>query len=148
MRSLFCRVASCALFLSSCVGAYAEIIDPEVYILKNGYQSTTLGDGGKMRFYSRSERVASARIAIIESAIARLPKHSEIQRVCDFMRGGVKAGLIEQRGIAVDVAVTNYGYEGSIVSCVLKYMYQNDVGTQLLFSKKGASGMYTVFFTN
>ena len=116
--------------------------------MKNGHQSDKIGEDGKTRFYSFSERATRTRIAILESGITRLPKHIEIQKVCDFMRGEVKAGLIEQRGIAVDVAVTNYGYEGPIVSCVLKYMYKNDVGTQLLYSKKSASGMYTVFVTN
>ena len=148
MHSLFFRVAFWAVLLLHCTSTSAETIDPEVYISKNGYQSDMLGDDGKTRFYSFSERATPTRIAILESGIARLPKHTEIQKVCDFMRGGVKAGLIEQRGIAVDVAVTNYGYEGPIVSCVLKYMYKNEVGTQLLYSKKGTSVMYTVFITN
>lgn len=126
----------------------AEIIDPEKLILKNGYHSVKLGDDGKTRFYSFTERAASPRIAALETEIAQLPKHIEVQKMCDFMRGGTKAKLIEQRGIAIDVAVTNYGYSGSTVACVFKYMHESNVGTQLIYSKKGAGGMYMVFVTD
>ena len=91
---------------------------------------------------------ASSRIAALESAIAKLPKHVEVHKLCEFMRGGTKATLIEQRGSAIDVAVTNYGYSGSTVTCVLKYMHGNKVGTQLIYSKKGVGGMYMVFVTD
>jgi hypothetical protein len=64
------------------------------------------------------------------------------------MRGGTKASLIQQRGIAVDVAVTNYGYSGATIACILKYMHQNTVGTQVVYLKKGVKGMYTVFVTD
>lgn len=47
----------------------------------------------------------------------------------------------------MDIAVTNYGYSGSTITCVLKFMLGPNVGTQLLFSKKGAARMYLVFFT-
>ena len=107
-----------------------------------------MGDDGKTRFYSFTERATSPRIAALESEIAKLPKHIEVQKMCDFMRGATKAKLIEQRGIAIDVAVTNYGYSGSTVACVLKYMHESNVGTQLIYNKKGAGGMYMVFVTD
>jgi hypothetical protein len=128
--------------------AIAQVIDPETHILKNGYHSVKMGDDGKTRFYSFTERAASLRIAALETEIAKLPKHVDVQKMCDFMRGTTKAKLIEQRGIAIDVAVTNYGYSGSTVACVLKYMHASNVGTQLIYNKKGAGGMYMVFVTD
>lgn len=124
--------------------AIADVIDPEKHVLKNGHHSAKIGDDGKTRFYSFTERAASTRIAALETEIAKLPKHVEVQKMCDFMRDGTKA-----RGIAFDVAVTNYGYSGATIACVLKYTNEaNVVGTQLIFSKKGAGGMYMVFVTD
>lgn len=128
--------------------AVAEIIDPEKYIVRNGYHSVKMGEDGKTRFYTFTERAASPRIIALENEIAKLPKHVEVQKMCDFMRGGTKAKLIEQRSIVIDVAVTNYGYSGSTVACVLKYMHESKVGTQLIYNKKGARGMYMVFVTD
>jgi hypothetical protein len=128
--------------------AFAEVIEPETHVLKNGHHSVKMGDDGKTRFYSFTERAASPRIAALEAEIAKLPKHVEVQKMCDLMRGGTKAKLIQQRGIAFDVAVTNYGYSGSTIACVLKYMHESNVGTQLIYSKKGVGGMYMVFVTD
>lgn len=128
--------------------ATAETIDPEKHIQKNGYHSVKMGDDGQTHFYSFTERAAAPRIARLEGEIEKLPKHVEVQKMCDFMRGGTKAKLIQQRGIAIDVAVTNYGYSGSTIACVLKYMHENNVGTQLIYSKKAVGGMYMVFVTD
>ena len=128
--------------------AGAAVIDPEKHIQRNGYQSMGMGDDGKTQFYSFTERANSSRISALEADIAALPKHVEVLKVCDFMRGGVKAKLIKQLGIAFDVSVTNYGVSGSTMACVLKYMHQNNVGTQLIFGKKGPGGVYTVFVTD
>lgn len=129
--------------------AIADVIDPEKHVLKNGHHSAKIGDDGKTRFYSFTERAELTRIAALEAEIAKLPKNIEVQKMCDFMRDGTKVKLIEQRGIAFDVAVTNYGYSGATIACVLKYMHEaNVVGTQLIFSKKGAGGMYMVFVTD
>ena len=128
--------------------AFGEVIDPEAHVLKNGYHSVNMGDDGKMRFYSFTERATSPRIAALEAEIEKLPKHIEVHKVCDFMRGGTKAKLIEQRGIALDVALTNYGYSGSTIACVLKYMHGSNVGTQLIYNKKGGAGVYMVFVTD
>ena len=133
-------------FLS--IQAFGEVIEPEKYILKNGHDSGKMGDDGNTRFYSLTERTTPTRIASLEAEIAKLPKHVDIMKLCDFMRGGVKAKLIEQRGIAFDVAVTNYGYSDSTVACALKYMHERKVGTQLIYNKKGAGGMYMVFVTD
>lgn len=148
MRNYIRHVVSGLLFALVSTHAVAEIIDPEKHIVKNGFHSVKMGDDGKTRFYSFTERAASTRITALENEIAKLPKHVEVQKMCDFMRGGTKAKLIEQRGIAIDVAVTNYGYSGATVACVLKYMYESNVGTQLIYNKKGASGMYMVFVTD
>ncbi|MDE2094746.1 MAG: hypothetical protein KGI87_12910 [Burkholderiales bacterium] len=123
-------------------------LDPEQHIRTNGYQSVRTGDDGKTRFYSFTEHARSSRIAILEAEIARLPKQAEILQACNILRGGITATLIQERHIAVDVAVTNYGYSGSTVACVLKYMHQNEVSTQLVYYKKAAGGMYTVFVTD
>lgn len=128
--------------------AIADVIDPEKHVQKNGYHSVKMGDDGKTHVYSFTERAASSRIAALETEIAKLPKHIEVQKACDFMRGGIKAKLIEQRGIAFDVAVTNYGYSEATVACVLKYMHENNVGTLLIYSKKGTGGMYIVLVTD
>ena len=139
-------VNACSLILFCSVNiSCAAVIDPESYILKNGYRSANMGDDGKSPMFFYTERANSIRISSLEKDIAALPKDSVVLNVCDFMRGGVKATLIEQRHTAIDVAVMNYGYSGSIIACVLKYMYQNKVGTQLMFGKKGKAGQYTVF---
>ncbi len=128
-----------------CTHAIAEVIDPEQYIQKKGYQSVITGDDGKTLFYNFTEIASPARIAALESEIVKLPKHIEVQKFCDFLRGGTKAKLIEKRGIAIDVAVINYGYSGSTVACTLKFMYENNVSTQLIYDKKGDDGgMYRV----
>jgi hypothetical protein len=148
MRKYFYLLICTACLALVSTQARAEIIDPEKHVQRDGHHSLKMGDDGKTRFYSRTERVPPARIAALEADIARLPKHVEVQKMCDFMRGGAKAKLIEQRGIAFDVVLTNYGYSGPTVACVLKYIHEKNVGTQLIYSKKGAGGMYTVFVTD
>lgn len=148
MRNYIRYVAAGILLGLVSAHAVAEVIDPEKHVLKNGYHSVKMGDDGKTNFYSFTERAPSPRMAALEAEIAKLPKHVEVQKMCDFMRGTTKAKLIEQRGIAIDVAVTNYGYSGATVTCVLKYMHENNVGTQLIYNKKGAAGMYMVFITD
>lgn len=125
--------------------AFSQVPDPEQHIKNNGYHSSKIGEDGKTRFFSFTENTNAGRISTLESEIEKLPKHSEVQRVCDSMRGGVKAALIEKRGIAFDVAAVNYGYKGATIACVMKYMHANRVGTQLIFVKKGADGMYMLF---
>lgn len=141
-------LATGVLLSAISIQAFGEVIDPEVYIQKNGYQSEDIGDDGKTVFYTFTERAKSSRIKSLETGIEELPKHIEVKKVCDFMRGGAKAKLIAEMGIELDVAVTNYGYQGSTIACVLKYMHGSSVGTQLMYSKKGASGMYLVFVTD
>ncbi len=130
------------------LAASAEIIDPEQFIERRGPQSSQLGDDGMTRFFSYTERTDKARIKILEKAIEALPKRQDVLKACDFTCGTVKAKLIEQRGQAIDVAVTNYGHRGSTIACVLKYMFKAEVGTQLMYMKKGKSGMYMVFVTD
>lgn len=148
MRKYIIHFVSALCFALFITPGNAEVIDPENHIITNGYHSEKMGDDGKTRFYTFTERATSPRIASLENEIAKLPKHADVQRMCDFMRGIVKAKLIEQLGIALDVAVTNYGYSGSTCACVLKYMHGSSVGTQLIYSKKGTGGMYMVFVTD
>ena len=128
--------------------AFGQAIDPEQYIAKVGAQSVKLGDDGRTKFFSHTVRASPIRIASLEADVGKLPKHAEVFRVCDFIRGSVKASLIANRHIVVDVAATNYGYKGSTIACVLKYMSEDKVGTQIAFFKKGSDGMYTVYITD
>lgn len=48
----------------------------------------------------------------------------------------------------MDIAVTNYAYSDSTIACVLTFTQGPNVGTQLLFSKKGAAGMHLMVFTD
>lgn len=149
MKKAILGMAVAIIFLASLsIHAIADVIDPEKHIQKNGYHSVRIGDDGETRFYSYTERAISSRVAALENDIAKMPKRVEVQKMCDFMRGGTKAKLIEQGGIALDVAVTNYGYSGSTVACVLKYMHESKVGTQLIYSKKSSGAMYMVFVTD
>lgn len=127
---------------------FAQVIDPEAQIRKNGYHTVNLGDDGVTRFYTFTERATASRISALEQSVAGLPKQTEVYKFCDQMRGSVKANLIRERGQPFDVVATNYGYSGSTIACVLKYMHENSVGTQLLFMKKAAGGMYMVFVTD
>ncbi len=148
MRKYIRHIVSGLIFGFISTHAIAEVIDPEKHIVKNGFHSVKMGDDGKTRFYSFTERAASPRITALENEIAKLPKLVVAQKMCDFMRGAIKEKLIEQRSVAIDVAVTNYGYSGSTVACVLKYMHESNVGTQLIYNKNGAGGMYMVFVTD
>jgi hypothetical protein len=137
-------------FLLSFVATYASAthIDPEKHILSNGYDSVELGDDGKTRFYYFTERTTSSRIAELETEIAKLPKHIDVQKMCDSMRVARKDNLTQLQSSALDLKVTNYGYSGRTVVCVLKYMKKNSVGTQLIYTKKGVGGMYMMFIVD
>ena len=128
--------------------AGAQVIDPEAKILKDGYQSKKVGDDGVTPFYTFTERATAARVSAVEQSIIRLPKDARIAGACEQMRGSAKALLIQQSGKAYDVAVANYGYSGSTIACVLKFMLGNKVGTQLAFLKQGKAGLYMVFVTD
>ncbi len=112
---------------------------------EHGVQQTRMGQDGETRFHSYTERASHDRIVELESQIEALPKTAKIRDFCDFLRGGVKAQLIEETHLALDVVVVDYGYQGPVVACVLKYMYAGQVGTQLVFAKGGAKGMYTLY---
>lgn len=126
----------------------AQLLDPEAVITTNGYHSVRTGDDGVTQFYTFTERATPERISVLSRQIEALPKDEQLVPVCELMRGGAKAMLIEQTGIALDVAVTNYGYSGSTIACTLKYMTGNSVGTQHVISKQGRHGMYMVFVTD
>ena len=140
--------ASCACLLALSTRAGAQVIDPEVHIQKTGYDSLKMGDDGVTRFYMFTERAAASRIATLEQVIAALPKQMIVFNVCDQMRGSVKAKLLQDRGLPFDVAAINYGYSGSTIACVLKYMHESKVGTQLIYMKRATGGMYIVFVTD
>ena len=131
-----------------CGAAHAQAVDPEAYIAAHGYQTKRLGDDGKMIFYSFTDRTTKVAVGQREREVASLPKDERILQVCDFMRGGVKAMLIEASGKAIDVAVSNYGYSGSTIVCVLKYMAGSEVGTQVLYQKAAKGSMYTYAVTH
>lgn len=145
-RSWLTVTCACLLFLPATVTA--QIIDPEVQIKKKGHQTVRLGDDGVTSFYTLTERASPGQIAALERDIAALPKHMEVFKVCDQTRGSVKAKLLADRKVAFDVAATNYGYSGSTIACTLKYMHDKKVGTQLMYMKKGAGGMYMMFVTD
>jgi len=99
-------------------------------------------------FYSYTERANLKRINGLEKSIEGLAKRVEVFQLCDQMRGSAKAKLIKDSGRSIDVAAVNYGYSGSIIACTLKYMHDNQVGTQLIFMKKASEGMFMVFVTD
>jgi len=127
---------------------FAQVLDPEAFIQKNGYQSKRIGDDGKTVFYTFTERTGQAQVAGREQDIAVLPKDERVFQYCDFLRGTTKAKLIESSGKSIDVAVSNYGYVGATVACVLKYMHAGEVGTQVIYTKNARGSMYTVFITH
>jgi len=127
--------------------AVAQVLDPEAYINEKGHPSIGVGDDGVTRVYSFTERVPAARIAELERGIARLPKRAEVLQMCDQTRGSVKAKLVAERHAATDVTAPNYGYSGSTVACVLKYIHESKIGTQLTYTKKASGATYTLFLT-
>lgn len=126
--------------------AHAEILDPEEYIIKNGYTSAKPGNNGVM-FYSSINPGDSTQVSMLESEIKRLPKQAALYQACEQMRGNVKARIIQEQGISYDVIATDYGYHDQTMACVIKYILGNSIGTQLVFAKKGNGGMYLVFIT-
>jgi hypothetical protein len=127
---------------------FAQVIDPEAFIQKNGYQSQRLGDDGKTTFYNFTERLNTAQVAAREREVASLPKDERVFKYCDFVRGSTKAKLIESSGKNIDVAVSNYGYVGAVTACVLKYMHAGQVGTQVIYSKAARGSMFMLFVTH
>ncbi|MGZ8240126.1 MAG: hypothetical protein ACXWTK_01265, partial [Methylobacter sp.] len=83
-KHLACLVVS-AFLVGIPSQAGAIVIDPEKHILTNGYHSVKMGDDGKTKIYSFTERANPSRISALESDIAALPKVIEIQKMCDFM---------------------------------------------------------------
>lgn len=128
--------------------ALANTIDPEIQIKKTGPQNTRFGEDGATKFFNYTERANLDRISSLEKEIAALPKRSEIFQVCDQLRGSVKAALIRQSGESLDVAAVNWGYSGATIACSLKYMKKNKVGTQLIYIKQGADGIYMYSVTD
>lgn len=134
---------------SLCIGTvHAEAVDPEAYIAAHGYQTKRLGDDGRMVFYLFTDRTTKEVVRQREQEVAALPKDWRIFQACDLIRGGTKAMLIESSGKAIDVAVSNYGYSGSTVACVLKYMAGAEVGTRVLYQKLAKGSMYTYAVTH
>lgn len=126
----------------------AVIINPVKYIHDNGFHSMKIGDDKKTKIYSFQERAGPSRISELSSEITALPKTPEIQKMCDFWRGTVKAGLVEKNGVAIDVVVTNYGYSDTTITCILKHIDGNKVGTQLIFYNTDKGSLYFVMVTN
>lgn len=152
MRSLLssltvsCAIAAAMYFVPAL--ASDALPDPETTISRFGPRSKRLGEDRKTVFLQYTERTTARRVRELEVAIAALPKHPDLLRLCDFLRGNVKAMLLEQGASDLDVAVVNYGYVGSTVSCILKYMKAGQVGTQITFAKKAPGGMYMLFVTD
>lgn len=143
------RLIACSiLFFSAWLPAAAQVLDPETYIREKGYKSVRVGDDGVTPFYTAMDRATASRLAELERGIAGLPKRIEVFQVCEQTRGSVKAKIIAERGVAIDVATPNYGYSGSTIACVLKYMHENRVGTQLMYMKKASGSMYMLFVTD
>ena len=152
MRQInFYALGFCILLVSLInitASANAEVIDPELYIKKNGYHSQRMGDDGKTPFYNFTERTNVSRVTSLERDVSSLPKDERVFKLCDFMRGTIKATLIQSTGKAIDVAVSNYGYKGATTACVLKYMYDGEVGTQIMYLKTSRNTTYTVGVTH
>lgn len=124
--------------------AYGQAIDPEVRIRADGYQSLNHGRDGTP-WYTLGKTVSQERIKELETRVTRLSKDKGLLPFCSLARGGAKARLIEQSGLAYDVAVTDYGYEGQTIVCVLKFMLGNTVGTQIVYIKETDSAVYLYF---
>ncbi|QRP62829.1 hypothetical protein I6J77_11875 [Rhodanobacter sp. FDAARGOS 1247] len=132
-----------ALVASTCP-VFGQAIDPEARIKADGYQSLNHGSDGTP-WYTLGETVPQERIKELEVQVARLPKDERLLSVCNLARGGAKAKLIEQSGLAYDVAVTDYGYEGRTIVCVLKFMLGSTIGTQIAYFKETESAVYLYF---
>ncbi len=117
-------------------------LDPELYIKDLGHAQVTKGDDGKMSIISKTAQIGAEHLSLMEASVKKLPKHADVYRACEMMRGGTKARLIEKFKKPIDVAISNYGYNGSTLVCVLKYMHADQVGTQMIYAKNTAEGMY------
>ncbi len=127
------------------IAVESKILDPENTIKTEGYESRSIGDDGITIFYVLGKTETPSNIEALESQIYNLPKNEDTFKACDFMRGGTKASLIEQTGENYDVVTTNHGYDGPVMVCILKYMLEDKVGTQIIFSKSSRDVMHMVF---
>lgn len=77
------RILISALLLVNNALAIADVIDPEEFIIKNGYQSVQEGKNGA-KFYRYTERTQdSSRVNSLEKDIDALPKHKDILAYCN-----------------------------------------------------------------
>lgn len=134
------------LFLIS-NASVAEIIDPEEFIKKNGYQATSVGDNGK-RYYKYTDRTQSAeRIIDMVKEVATLPKDKPLFEICEYIRSSLNAELIKADR-KMDVSIYSYGYSGSIMTCVNKLTGGGFVGVQLIFIKDKKLENYKLIITD
>ncbi len=124
--------------------AFGQMVDPETRIKTDGYESLFYGSDG-IPWYTLAKAESQGRTNEIEARIAQLPKEKSLLPACDIVRGRVKAMLIEKSSLAFDVAVTDYGYDGQTIVCVLKYMLGNKVVTQIMYAKNANGAMYLYY---
>jgi len=131
------------------VPSHAAIIDPEIYIGENGSQRQSPARDG-VTFYSSTIRLSTDQLTSVEAEVAALPKHLDLFKVCDFLKGGARISIVERTGEEVEAALVNYGYKGKIMSCVFKYSLHGVIGTQIMFYKQSEAkkGAYMVFITD
>lgn len=148
MRKYFLYLISIISLSFMFTSASAEVIDAEQYIKKNGYQKRWLGSDGKTLHHQFTEWVSLSRISLLESDISKLSKHPGVLKFCNFMCSEIKNRLLEEKGITVDVTVSDYGDRDITAACVLKYKRDSNVGTQMIYATKSPSGQYMVIVTH
>lgn len=125
MRKYFLYLISIITLNFIFTSASAEVIDAEQYIKKNGYQKRWLGSDGKTLNHQFTELASLSRISLLESDISKLSKNPGVIKFCNFMCSEIKNRLLEEKGIAMDVTVSDYGDSGITAACVLKYKRSN-----------------------
>lgn len=121
------------------------IVDPVAYIEKHGLDSRTKGDSAHS--YLNTKQIVRSEDVVIKhhDAIAALPKNEETFRLCDFLRGGVKATLVEERGLPIDVVLMNHGVEGPVLACSLRMVLGSEAGSIVVFFRAIGNEMYSLY---
>lgn len=125
--------------------AQQPIIDPEAYILKNGYTFNGVGGDGKTQLYSNTVRVPKGQLQTLSNGIAALPEHADTLKACSFLANMVKTKILQNGGRIDDVRVAQHGYSNAIVACTLNYLPVSSGGSKLIYSKTTQQGVFMVF---
>jgi hypothetical protein len=118
--------------------------DPVSFIDRAGYDTVGRSDDGST-VYTKDHVAAPEELNKLRRSVAGLSKNQDIFNACNFMRGGIKAGLIEYRGLPFDLVLVDYGHAGPTIACSWRLLLGSESGAIYAFYRLHRGAMYSVF---